>query len=229
MHCRVRSYIINFSRVCAFMRLLRCLLAVLASICLTLVPSLTAPSLAATSTAEPVSVSSRRDGHLQYVVGRIKIPSPPDQVWGVMANPFEFEQKISPKFKTERIITDTPGISILSCQVNIGFLLPPIHYTVESRYENRRTISFHSISGDLKDFRGSWQLDPADGGKASYVTYSMYVQPNLPVPQWLVRYAVRSELPRTLEGIRDRVSRLVARKDSPADRKLASTGEVRFN
>jgi hypothetical protein len=209
------------------MRIARRVLAVAASLFLILL-TCAAPNFASTS-SEPVSVSSRREGHLQYVVGKIKIPSPPDQVWGVMANPFEFEQKISPKFHTDRIITDTPGVSVLSCHVNIGFLLPPLKYTVESRYENHRTITFQSISGDLKDFRGSWVLEPADGGKSSYLTYSMYVQPNLPVPQWLVRYAIRSELPHTLTAIRERVSRLVARQETPANRKLASTGEVRFN
>jgi ribosome-associated toxin RatA of RatAB toxin-antitoxin module len=182
----------------------------------------------AVQAASDLAITHKKDGKIQYVVGKIKIPHDADAVWMVLANPFEFEQKISPRFKTVQIITDKPDVSVLKCQVDAGFLLPPVHYTVESRYSNHRRIDFRSVAGDLKDFRGSWEIEPADGGETCYVTYSMYVEPNLPVPQWLVRQGIKIELPHTLNELRARVAKLVTRQDRPVGRKLASTGEVRF-
>lgn len=178
---------------------------------------------------EPVSVTYKTDGQVQYVVARLKIPYTVEQVWPVMANPYEFEQKISPRFHNDEVLLDTDSVSVISCHVNTVAFLPAIRYTVESRYENRRRISFHSLSGDLKDFRGSWELDPADGGKSSLVTYSLFVQPNLPVPQWIVRHAVKAEIPHILNSLRERVHRLATHKDVPADRRLAATGELPLN
>jgi hypothetical protein len=146
-----------------------------------------------------------------------------------MANPYEFEQKISTKCHVEKIHADTPELSVITARVDVGFFLPPIHYTVESKYENHRRISFHALSGDLRDFRGAWEVAPAEDGQSAYVTFGMFVQPNLPVPQWLVRHAIRAELPHTLNALRTRVEQLVSHAEKPATRKLASTGDVRFD
>ncbi len=179
-----------------------------------------------TSKQSDVSVFYKKDGDIEYVVGKIVIAHPPDKIWPVLANPFEFEQTISPRFKTTKVVMDRPDLTVMQCKVDMGFL-PPIKYTVESKYENNRRITFRSTEGDLKDFRGMWEVEPSDGGKESVVTYSMYVQPGVPVPQWIVRQAIKSELPHTLIGLRDRVTEICSKKGLPAAiRHLAATGQV---
>ncbi len=121
---------------------------------------------------------------------------------------------------------DRPDQTVMQCRVDMGFL-PPIKYTVESKYENNRRILFRSTEGDLKDFRGMWEVEPSDGGKESLVTYSMYVQPGIPVPQWIVRQAIKSELPRTLKGLRDRVTQICSKTGLPAAaRHIAASAQV---
>jgi hypothetical protein len=87
-----------------------------------------------------------------------------------MSNPFEFEEKISPKFKTVRVETDRPDFSLLHCRVDVGFLFPPIKYSVASRYKNQQQVTFESTGGDLKAFRGAWQIQPSPGGRECDVT-----------------------------------------------------------
>lgn len=203
-----------------------CVLTLIALVLLLL--SGTSPGFASPED-EPVTVTYNTDGRVQYVVAKLKIPYTVEQVWPVMANPYEFEQKISPRFHNDEVLLDTDSLSVMSCHVNTVAFLPPIRYTVQSKYEKRRRITFHSLSGDLKDFRGSWELDPADGGKSSLVTYSLFVQPNLPVPQWVVRHAVKAELPHVLKSLRERVRQLATHRDVPADRRLAATGELPLN
>lgn len=176
------------------------------------------------STINGVAVSHRKDGEFQYVVGRIRIHQPPERVWPILANPFEFEQKISQKFKTVQILTDKPDVSVLKCRVDMGFLLPPINYTVESRYEARRKVTFHSLAGDLKEFRGTWEVEPVSSGNECDVIYSMYCQPGIPVPQWLVRQCIKFELPHTLNGLKNRVDQVYIHNYLPASRRLASSG-----
>lgn len=173
-----------------------------------------------------VTVSHKKEGDIQYVVGKIRINQPPERVWPIMANPFEFEHKISPKFKTVEVVADHPDLTILKCRVDIGFFLPSIKYTVESKYQRQRKIVFRSIGGDLKDFRGAWELEPAAGGLQTDVTYSMYVQPGIPVPQWLVRQGIKIELPHTLTGLSERVNQIYAREDQPVARRTAAAGSL---
>lgn len=184
------------------------------------------PTSAAVDKESPVQVSHRKDGKIEYVVGKIRIPYSPDKVWPILSNPFEFEQKISPKFKTVRIESDRPDYSLLHCRVDVGFFLPAIKYSVASTYQNQRQITFQSTGGDLKDFRGNWEIAPVAGGTECDVTYSMYVQPGLPIPQWLVKQAIRIELPHTLQALKNRIEQVYEKQDPPVSKRLAASAPV---
>lgn len=142
----------------------------------------------------------------RFVVARILIADTPANVWRVLANPFEFQGKISPRMKDVEILHDANERSIMKCKMEIfPPLIPFISYTVASDYRLHEFIQFKRISGSLKDFSGTWSLAPREGGHLTEVTYSMHVDPGLPVPQWIIRKAMRSELPRTLIALRKRV------------------------
>ena len=57
----------------------------------------------------------------------------------------------------------------------------------------------------LKDFRGSWIMTPVKGGNQTELAYCMYIDPGFFVPQWMMREAVKSELPKTLIALRERI------------------------
>lgn len=152
-----------------------------------------------------VVVRDENVGQTRFVAARILIDAPPSKVWPVLSNPFEFQRRISPRMKTVEVLTDREDMSVLQVSVDIGFLLPAISYAVESRYQAQERISFKRVSGTLKDFRGYWEILPKNDGAKTEVVYSMYVDPGIPVPQWLVRAGVREELPRTLMAMRERV------------------------
>jgi hypothetical protein len=180
-----------------------------------------------TTTSEAVSVSHHKEGKLEFVEGRIRINQRPERVWPILSNPFEFEQSISPRFRMTQVLVDRPEVSLIKCSVDTGILFPAISYTVESHYDHGKKITFQSKEGTLKDFRGFWELSSADNGNASYVTYSMYVEPGIPVPQWIVRQGIRMELPHTLEALRNRVDEIYSGRGAPPVRRsISASGEV---
>lgn len=164
--------------------------------------------------AGEVVVGIRNVGSTKYVTGQVLINQAPDKVWPVMVNPFEFQGKISPRMKHVEVLKDKEDASVLKVTMNT-FPIPDLVYTVESKYERNDVsarIEFWRVGGSLKDFRGSWEMSPADHGKKTCLTYSMYVDPGFFVPQWIMREAVKGELPRTLIGLRNRVSDVVDRQ-----------------
>ncbi len=143
----------------------------------------------------------------RFVVARILINDTPVNVWRVLTNPFEFAGKISPRMKDVEILEDTVERSVMKCKMEVfPPLIPFISYTVESDYKLHEFVQFKRVAGSLKDFSGTWALAPRDAGQATEVTYSMHVDPGLPVPQWIIRKAMRMELPRTLIALRQRVT-----------------------
>jgi hypothetical protein len=143
-------------------------------------------------------------GDTKYVEGRILISEPPDKVWPILCNPFEFQGKISPRMKAVEVMSDQTNRSVLKVTLDI-LLIPHFNYIVESLYENGESVQFHRIGGTLKDFRGSWVMNPAAGGTKTELVYCMYIDPGFPVPQWIIREGVKNELPKTLTALRERI------------------------
>jgi hypothetical protein len=130
-----------------------------------------------------------------------------------MANPFEFRQRICKRMKKLKVLTDEPALSVLDCTIGAIFPIPDFNYVVESRYTDCRHVDFQRVSGSFHEFRGFWDLKPSPLGTGSEVTYSMYIDPGF-VPDWLVRMAVRCELPNVLTGLRERICYLKKNADA---------------
>lgn len=157
-----------------------------------------------------VVVGLKDVGAQKFVTGRIILDQSPEQVWPIMVNPFEFRGRISPRVKKVDVVTDQTHLSVLRMTLDttpIPFL-PQLSYTVESRYEQTDKggrIEFKRTGGNLRDFRGYWDMSPAEGGTKTELTYSMYIDPGFFIPQWIVREGVKGELPRTLLALKKRV------------------------
>ena len=152
-----------------------------------------------------VIVGQKNDGDTRYVTGTVIINEPPNRVWPVMVNPFEFQGKISPRMKTVEVVVDKAELSVLKVTLDMSFFYPNFTYVVESKYQNGQRIDFKRIGGVLRDFKGSWEMSPIDNGNKTQLTYSMFIDPGFFVPQWIMREGVKGELPRTLKGLRQRV------------------------
>ncbi|MBX9672768.1 MAG: SRPBCC family protein [Candidatus Obscuribacterales bacterium] len=157
-----------------------------------------------------IVVGMKDVGKTKFVTGHILIDQPLAKVWPIMVNPFEFKGKIAPRVKKIDVVTDQTNLSVLRMTLDTTPipLMPTMSYTVESKYDHSDKggkIEFRRISGSLKDFKGTWEVCPADGGTKTALTYSMYVDPGFFIPQWVVRESVKVELPRTLQALRTRV------------------------
>lgn len=152
-----------------------------------------------------VVVQLTEANQIKYVTGKILIHDNPANVWKVLANPYEFEKKIAPHMTKVEMLTDRAEYTVMRCRFDICPPIPSISYDVASDYRLNEEITFHRVGGAFKDFRGNWLLKPHEQGKSTEVIYSMYIDTGLPVPQWIVRKAVRMELPKTLIGLRERL------------------------
>jgi hypothetical protein len=166
-----------------------------------------------------VVVGMKEVGASKFVTGTVLINEPPERVWPIMVNPFEFLGKISPRMKHVEVVKDQAELSVLKITLDV-VLIPHFTYVVESKYENGARVSFRRISGILKDFKGAWEVQPAEGGSKTALTYSMYVDPGFPVPQWMVREGVRSELPRVLMALRTRINAVCEGVETPEPRTI---------
>lgn len=172
-----------------------------------------------------VVVGLKNLGEKRYVTGKVLIPYSIDKVWPIMVNPYEFENNISPGMQNLEVLTDTNKFTVMKVTIknNFPIPLPPISYTVKSKYLHKDSgsfIEFNRMGGTFKDFHGFWQAKSVQGGKKTEVLYSMYLDPGFYVPQWIIRKGVSAELPKTLNSLRKRVDSICNLSASPVKKSI---------
>jgi hypothetical protein len=123
--------------------------------------------------------------------------------------------------KEVEMMVDKRDRSVMRVLMDV-MLIPNFNYVVESHYENAERIEFHRVAGTLKDFKGSWEMLPVDNGLRTELTYSMYLDPGFFVPQWIIREGVKTELPRILGAVRQRVLAVSRAQEQPEAHTIAA-------
>jgi hypothetical protein len=84
-----------------------------------------------------------------------------------------------------------------------SWYVPKLTYIVRDTYDYPERILIQRESGDLRTLKASWHLQ-ADG-EFTVLRYSLEIAPGFWVPRWLVRIALKHDLPKMLRALRIRV------------------------
>ena len=86
--------------------------------------------------------------------------------------------------------------------MDYSWYAPRLTYEIRASYDPPARVSIERISGDLRLLRGSWALQ-SDGGD-TIAHYVVDLAPGFWVPHWIVRAALRRDLPKMLRALRAR-------------------------
>lgn len=91
---------------------------------------------------------------------------------------------------------------VVEHHIHYGWLMPDAYYVIRAEYERYTRIRFDNVRGDFRENRGEWELEPVDDGKAIIVTYRVHVVPRFYVPRWILRSAIKRDLPDMMTALR---------------------------
>ena len=86
--------------------------------------------------------------------------------------------------------------------MDYSWYLPKLTYEIRASYDAPSRVSIERISGDLRILRGSWVLQNEGGD--TIARYNVDLAPGFWVPHWIVRAALRRDLPKMLRALRTR-------------------------
>lgn len=92
--------------------------------------------------------------------------------------------------------------------MNYSWYVPKVTYEIRALYDRPSRVSIERVSGDIRELRGSWELQ--SDGEYTIAHYAVELVPGFWVPQWLVRSALRRDLPKMLRALRSRAEALQA-------------------
>jgi hypothetical protein len=94
--------------------------------------------------------------------------------------------------------------------MNYSWYVPKLTYVLRANYDPPTKVTIERISGDLRTLRGSWEL--RNDGDFTIAHYMVDLAPGFWVPKWIVRTALRKDLPKMLSALRSRAEAAPQRK-----------------
>ncbi len=150
-----------------------------------------------------VEAEVTRDKPGGAVRAAIEIAASPEEVFRILTDCSRALEFV-PHLESCRVLETGPDAAwqIVEHQVDHGWFAPKARYVFRAEYEDFRRIRFSQVSGDLRENQGTWEFTPSESGESTIVTYNARVVPRNYVPRWLMRAALRSDLPALLKGLR---------------------------
>ncbi|MEM9302246.1 MAG: SRPBCC family protein [Pseudomonadota bacterium] len=163
------------------------------------------PLEATANRAIPVEVAPRAADEVRAVSAAVLIDAGAEPVWEAMVDCGAAPEFV-PGLKACSVLETAPdGLSqSIAHEVRYGWFLPRVRYVFDATYQPLRRVDFEKTSGDLRHLSGAWTLE-ALAPASTLVTYSVRIDPGFLVPQWMVRNALKRDLPELLEALRQRV------------------------
>jgi len=155
-----------------------------------------------------VQVLADRGDHAAVTVKvAIKIAAPAQAIWDVLTA-CQIAPEYVPNVVSCRSIekVDDGRAELFVQTVKPAFFLPTFEHVFRLDYEPYARIGVHRVSGPLDSMDGDWWLLPQPDGTILLV-YELAVDPGLPVPRFIVRSAMKHDVPKILVAVRDRAER----------------------
>jgi hypothetical protein len=135
------------------------------------------------------------------VSATVRIHARREVVWSKVTS-CEVALKTVPGLAACQVLDTAPDRSwqLIRHMIDYSWYLPRLTYEMRASYEYPSRVSIERVAGDLKTLKGSWYLE--SDGDFTVAHYSLDLAPGFWVPRWLVRAALRRDLPKMLRALR---------------------------
>ncbi len=133
----------------------------------------------------------------------VRIHALPEVVWSLITSCPE-SLRMVPGLEACDVLESAPDQSWQRIRhiMNYSWYVPKVTYVIRAVYDRPSKVTIERIAGDLRTLRGSWELK--SDGDYTIAQYMVDLAPGFWVPQWIVRSALREDLPKMLRALRSR-------------------------
>ena len=133
----------------------------------------------------------------------VRIHAAREAVWSLITSCTE-SLRMVPGLETCDVLDSAPDHSWQTIRhvMNYSWFVPKLTYVIRANYDPPSKVSIERIGGDLRTLRCSWEL--TRDGDYTIAHYSVDLAPGFWVPHWIVRSALKKDLPKMLRALRTR-------------------------
>jgi polyketide cyclase/dehydrase/lipid transport protein len=133
----------------------------------------------------------------------VRIHAPREVVWSLITSCPE-SLRMVPGLEVCDVLETAPDQSWQKIRhvMNYSWYVPKLTYVIRAEYDRPSKVTIERIAGDLRTLRGSWELK--SDGSFTIAHYMVDLAPGFWIPHWVVRSALRKDLPKMLRALRAR-------------------------
>ncbi len=144
--------------------------------------------------------ATEQSGHASATV---RIRARPELVWSLITSCTEALDLVPGLVSCEVLQTAPDGSwQRIRHVLDYSWYVPKLTYEIRATYDKPVLISIERVAGDLKTLKGSWALQR--DGDSTIAHYTIDLAPGFWVPHWMVRLALKRDLPKMLRALRTR-------------------------
>jgi hypothetical protein len=158
-----------------------------------------------------MSVSLDPAGQSGSASATVRIHASRETVWSLITSCPE-SLRMVPGLEVCYVLETAPDQSWQKIRhvMDYSWYLPKVTYVIRATYDPPAKVTIEKVSGDLRTLRGSWELQ--SDGDYTIAHYMVDLAPGFWVPNWIVRSALRKDLPKMLRALRSRAEAAPDRK-----------------
>ena len=159
---------------------------------------------AETLAAGETALELEKAGPVSHVDAAIVIAADPRDIWDILV-----ACEIAPEYVPNVVacssleVLDDGAAELFIQTVKPAFFIPAFEHVFRMDYTPYERIVIRRISGPIRRLDSTWHLQVRADGDV-LVSYSLDVDPGIPIPRIFVRQTLRRDLPRVLNAVRDR-------------------------
>ena len=138
----------------------------------------------------------------------IRVHARRETVWALLTS-CATALELVPGLKECQVLDTAPDGSwqLVRQVIDYSWYVPKLSYVLRDTYDYPGHILIERESGDLRTLKAEWYLESE--GEFTLLHYSFEVAPGFWVPRWLVRIALKHDLPKMLRTLRTRAESAV--------------------
>jgi ribosome-associated toxin RatA of RatAB toxin-antitoxin module len=151
-----------------------------------------------------------KGGPVTHLEAASVIDAPPTAIWDILV-----ACEIAPEYvpnvmscRSIELLND--GAAELFIQTVKAALFVTFEHVFRMDYEPHERIVISRVSGPIRRLDSIWELIPRSDGQV-LLTYSLAVDPGIPIPRLFVRQTLRRDLPKVLAAVGQRATAASAR------------------
>jgi len=146
-----------------------------------------------------------RGGPVTNLEAAIVINASPSAIWDVLVACDVAPEYVPNVIACRSIDVINNGASELFIQTVKAALFVTFEHVFRMDYEPFERIVITRVSGPIRQLDGTWELFPRDDGSV-LLTYTLAVNPGIPIPRFFVRQTLRRDLPKVLTAVQQRAT-----------------------